>query len=471
MVASRQAVVLVCVAGFALGPRIATGLWIRSSRGSTWQAGAFPWMGQLAWSQKQKALLNFENATLTHNNLGGKGPDEGPEVMMISNTGLFGRRNVSLMISVAEGHDYEPVKPERNGVSNGVASINLKDGHETLLNVGIFDEKGAPLSIPRFFMTVLDIDSGSNGAGVEEVEFAGVHGYYVAPSANIIVQGSGDRGLDLRANVTGTERDNPLSPWDMRQDQLNKAAMVEFVNVSNFSMRLAISNQSGETGRNFQLAGISDLITAPFGPCSQGVSLNISNSTVVYNNLDGAEPTSQSMVFSNAVTFQGAGVDLVVEFVRGIYSPTNPSHNGKFGAFGQINMGPLDAAKFDFKFVKAGTSESIALPDFFLSFYDIDQTSDGYEKLTMFSESGAYFLSETTSLKPKVTESGKVSFVSSMYDSELNNSRALRDVNEDEAVTFYFKEAVSAFRIMYQTSAHSTGRTFQFGGPAKAACF
>ena len=330
------------------------------------------WLAHLKQEDLQASLLNFENATLKHSNLGGLGPDKGPETLVISQAGAREGTTISMKFTVADGHTYSG-KPENNGVSNGISTINVLNGASTSLNVELEDDKGNAVTLDRFFMTVFDIDAGSvagdgtdpgKKAGVEEVEFTGINGYYMHPDAQILVTEKQDGFLGLVANLTGTEGDNPSSPWSLTKDQLRKTVMVEYVNVSSFTMNLAIGSQPGTNGRNFQLAGISDLIYSPFGPCAVATYVDLSQSTVSYNNLAGVEPTKQALVFSNAVSFLGSSVDLVITVFGGSYNPTAPSSNGFFGSLGQIDMGPKAKVKVDFTFVKTGTSVPVALPLF-----------------------------------------------------------------------------------------------------------
>lgn len=435
------------------------------------------WMARVSEPEMKDSLLNFEHASLKHSNLGGLGPDRGQEALIISQVGLVGGVSINMRFSVADGYAYD-AKAESNGVSNGVASINLLNGAESVLNVELIDDDGNALALPRFFMSVLDVDAGSvpgdgsdpsKGAGIEEVEFSNISSYYIETGAQILVEETPAGGLRLTANLTGNEADNPSSPWGMSNDQLMKTAMVEFTGVSSFTMRLAISSQPGTSGRNFQLAGISDMITAPFGACAQATYLDLAQSTVTYNNLAGRMPGAKAMIFERAAELDGAGVDLVVTLKNRNYNPLVPSNNGKFGSLGQINLGIRDKARFNFSFVHSGTSRPVALPNLFVSFFDIDQTEGGYEKLTMFPGSGTYFLSESSTLKTKHTSCGKVAFSSTEFGDGGNNPRVLSNANEDQAVTFHFREPVSSFLVQYQTRANAA-RNFQFGGIAKAAC-
>jgi len=461
------------VSACALGPHRVAGL---SLRPSTRSGVEHLWEAALTGTEMSDALLNFEEATLVHSNLGGQGPDKGQESLIISKTGLHGNTTISMKFTVADGSTYEG-KSENNGVHNGVASINLLNGGHTTLNVELLDGNRQPLTIPHFFMSVLDIDAGSvpgdgsdpnKKAGIEEVEFFGIDGYYIDPAAQILVEEKPHDGLSLVANLTGNEADNPTSPWGMTHDQILKTAMVEFIDVQSFQMKLAIGSQPGTNGRNFQLTGICDLIAAPFGPCKQATFMDLGKSTLVYNNLAGKKPGPKEMVFASAATFEGAAVDLVVKFKHGNYTPPSPAKNGKFGDLGQINMGGGDEARFSFTFVETGTKTPVELPDFFFSFFDIDQTADGSEVLTVDSGRGKYFLSEASTLTATATH-GKVTFTSGAYGNDDDNKRTMRNVDKDKAVTLYFKDPVSSFTITYAAISH-TGRNFQFGGMANNAC-
>jgi len=423
--------------------------------------------------------LSFENATLQHNNLGGLGPDNGPECLCVGNVGLLNDSTaISMELTVAEGFQYF-AHTKQNQLQNGILYINLINGGHTMLNVTLVDGAGKPVTLPRFFITVLDIDAANltgNGTdpdqseGVEVVTLTDYSNYFVKPGRNIIVNEK-HNALRLTANNTGTYADNPATPYNLTGKQLHKAALVEFRNVSTFTVRLAVTEEHTSKGRNFQLTGVSDMITAPFGECSRANFLRLGQATVVYNNLDGKKAGRREMVFQHALEYGGLSVDLAVILKGGRYNPGTPGNNGMFGRLGKVNLGYNDSADFVFEFRSTESSEPIIIKNLFVSFFDLDNdnTGHGYEKLTMLTGGGTYFLPSTSTVTGRIGASGEPVFVSGSFGTADNNPRDVDVANENEAVTFFFEEPMTHFKINYEVSSNGP-RNFMFGSVATAAC-
>lgn len=468
-----------------VSPRGVAGMSLRAARGASVQmqhrgeVSSTPpsWFPAASPEDEDSALLNFENATLTHSNLGGLGPDGGEESMIITKAGSLGDVSISMKFSVAAGYKYE-AHPENNGVKDGIATINLLSDERTVFKVELIGGSGEPLKLPRFFMTVLDIDAGSvagdgsdpkKKAGIEIVAFPEISAYYMLPHAQIKVQEPG-RGVAFIANLTGNAADNPTSPWSLNHDQELKTAMAEFKDISSFTMELEVANQAGDGGRNFQLAGISELLKAPFGGCTKPAYLDLTHASVSLSNLAGADTDQASlMIFEGAGTIHGTDIDLWVEKIGGSYEPYDPAKDGKHGHLGQINMGSSDETTFRFTFVSSLLGAPVELSKFFFAFYDIDQDKHGMEALTMATGMGTYFAGKK--IETLVNDDGTVTFKSLMTGSAKNNPWNMASAEEADTVTFFFEAPTSSFDITYKVDSNfDKGRNFQFGGITEVAC-
>jgi len=422
----------------------------------------------------------FATAELTHNNLGGLGPDSGEESFVI--TQVLGSMPVRMKFTVADGCTYNG-KPEKNAFEGGVASISVLGAETLFLNVEVLDASDAPLHLSRFFLTVLDIDAGSvtgdgeepdEMADIEEVTFVNISSYYLTSGANIKVSGQGTGNITFVANLTGNGGDNPTSPWNLTKLQMERSAMVEFRKTQRFAMSFSVKNKHASSGRQFLISGVSDLISASFGPCDQAEHLALGGASIVYNNLvgdplDGDEQPRQ-IRYGGAGVVNGRDVDLWVELVRGTYNPVTKSKNGLYGNLGQISMGSNDSATFKFMFKESNTASPLTLSKFFFSFFDIDQGREGQESLTIDSGVGTFFTTPATTLKTVFNDDGTITFRSSKFGNVHNNPKVASEADPDEAVTFFFEEPISSFVITYESVASTAGRNFQFGGIAATAC-
>jgi len=434
------------------------------------------WVPVLTSADNDSALLNFRYAALIHNNLGGAGPDTGDESMIISDAGLLGNGSIAVRISLMPGYTYSG-KPENNGLSNGILTINIMGGAETSFLVEILDGHRRPLVLPRFFMSVLDIDAGSlhdqgkhpgHAGGVEIVAISDLSAYYKMDDTTVYVKKKTDYGTSFIANLTGSEADNPSSAWGLSKDQAKKTVVAEFRDLSSYHMSFRVYEQQGSGGRNFMVTGVSDLIAAPFGGCSEAVYLDLTGSAVSLNNLDNFDPTlPKQLRFEGAGRIHGTSVDLWVEWLGGSYNPSSRAKNGLSGQLGQINMGATDTANFRFSFVNGSTKEPAELSDFFFEFYDIDQDKNGIEMLILESGAGTYFPGHA--LNANVNGDGKLTVQSHMTGSAKNNPRNPENSVRANTLTLFFEKPLSYFDITYSVVSNA-GRNFLFGGMSDAAC-
>lgn len=468
-----------------MGPRRAVGLHVRSAAGPFVQppAGKMPWLPRLELTD-MSLPFSFKHARISHNNLGGLGPDEGEASFIIAHAGKVEGEPFDLKFKVAEGSTYKG-KTEKNQLLDGIVTINVHDGEQTKLDAEVLSSTGHPLELSRFFVSIFDIDAGSSRTedhALDSVEVASVgpfDAYYMRPDACVNVVHANTGLLGLHANETGHLADNPSSPWDLSELQSRKAAMVEIRGRSTFSMEIGVRSQEPrEDGRNFQFSGMSAMFSMPFGPCRQASFLKMSEASVIYNNLDGSAPSdneipdARQVRYANAGRIGGESVDLLVEHVGGTYNPADSTKTGLRGSLGQINFGMNDTTKLRFTIVSHSKSSPVEVQDFFFTYYDIDQNDGGYESLTLGSGAGTYFLSDDTTLLAFTHDDGSLTFNSTAKGTQANNPTEFDDltrVEENEAVTLHFPTLLSSWEVTFAANANS-GRNLLFGGMSSTAC-
>ena len=156
---------------------------------------------------------------------------------------------------------------------------------------------GAPVTIDRTYMTFYDFDTGRpefDGSDTQievmqvgpeasntytatpsEIRQFGTWQAFLQPSAYATFSANSPQNWVTPVNVAstyGTGRDNPADPYDLTSVQAARSVMAEFVSVSTFQVRFAIS-ACCTTGRNFLFAGYSRLHRplCPFPPSAPPV--------------------------------------------------------------------------------------------------------------------------------------------------------------------------------------------------------
>lgn len=114
---------------------------------------------------------------------------------------------------------------------------------------------------------------------------------------------------------------------------------------------------------------------SPPPPCVPvRASLNISQSTILHNNLGGVGPDDapENIRYGGAGELDGVPFDLLVETIADYRAKNGKKNNGKYGDFGQINIGYGSRTKLRFSFVEPGTTNQVILPQISFVVYDFD---------------------------------------------------------------------------------------------------
>jgi cell division septation protein DedD len=203
--------------------------------------------------------LRFDVANVVLNNLGGVGPDSGPEKLLLANVTTVGGNAVDVEIVATS-----PFTTNANGVPNGVAGdflrINQLQGTSVDLTWTFrMQGSGLPVALEGVALTVWDFDKGPDpGQLVESMTIGPVDAYYVKPNTEIIAQALGNSFYSATASTWGTGADNPIDRYDLRPHVASKAITVTAYRRSTFNMTL--STTPGWGGRNFFFSGKSQLL-------------------------------------------------------------------------------------------------------------------------------------------------------------------------------------------------------------------
>jgi len=220
--------------------------------------------------------FNFEHAEVTHRNLGGVGPDKGPEHLMYKGIGKFNGNPFDMKV-VVHNADYKAGKPKKTGLEGKSGQINVKvDSQANMTFSFIDDADGSPVTLPAFYISIFDIDWGPAAdevvmvKGYEEIVIPTDHEYDVC-------DGPASDGKTFTSTMPGNACDNPPDPEnlgiitckDLTVDTEKRSFSMLFKEKSSFDITFVVPGKEGKTpfktaGRNMQFAGscgISD-------PCS-----------------------------------------------------------------------------------------------------------------------------------------------------------------------------------------------------------
>jgi len=418
-------------------------------------------------------LIDIPGSEVTANNVNGKGPESGDELMRFSGVATLNGASVDLEVTVDDRYDCNHCT--NNGKRGGDG-----DGLFGQLNSGVSEidvtftfknhETGEPVVLPRFHMTFLDFDGGVDRE-ILSVPAGTYDGYYVTPDTELVI-GEEDGALQAKSTTNGGLSDNPTDPNHLTDQQRNRAIQVAFSEKSSFTVTYHVNGG----GRTMLFGGFMDLGgcappgggggAPPVDPCGQLVQIDISNSELVANNIGGQGPESGDeplMKFVGVGTVGGASIDLEVT-TRGVdgeeYRCNNCGNNGKTHQLGAINLNAR-AQTFIYTFKNHETGEPVVLPSFYMSFFDFDGGVDR-ENLDV-TDYDSYYTMPNTELV--IEAEGGVLHSHSTTNGGLSDNptdlNALTDLQLSRTLMVGYLSK-SSVEVTYRVS--QGGRTFLFAG-------
>merc|ERR1719387_406475 len=206
-----------------------------------------------------ESVIDFAASSVVHNNLGGSGPDSGPEHIRYATVATVRGRPVDLLVSTTSP-GYTPEFSAANGRQGGMGLISMKSGAKVDLKFQ-FVESGSntPTTIDAFTFAFLDFDRWIKGkGGLECLKIYGFDSHEVARGAEV-TQGIGLAGGlqygTFCATAFGSRFDNPTNPMNLTAKQASRAVVFRFSSKSEFSATLSVSAQECGFGRSFMFAG------------------------------------------------------------------------------------------------------------------------------------------------------------------------------------------------------------------------
>lgn len=194
--------------------------------------------------------VKMNTLTVSHNNLGGVGPDAGAEEIRYSNAAVINGKAVDLVLTT-DG-TFTSSKPSVNGNSGAFGRLNVKCGTSVTVSMKVVDaETGNPVVLDAVALTWYDLDEGKKSKGRATVTTCGSTGAIVSENTELTVEREGDCS-SATSSVAGTGKDNPTSPHNLDSLQISRSVTLPFKQVSEMSSTLSLAK--GFKGRNFLFA-------------------------------------------------------------------------------------------------------------------------------------------------------------------------------------------------------------------------
>lgn len=224
--------------------------------------------------------LDLAHATVSHSNLGGAGPDGGPETLVYS--AVF--PNTDLVISSTSPYTPNLLNANggvlHNGLKGGFGVINMAcDGTVDLTFSFVDSTSGQPVTPAPFLFTWFDSDHGMAHESREAITVAGFSSYHISDMSSLDIvevgDGLGEVALSFgngAATFTSTMRggkvDNPISPLNLNAIQEDRTVALLFSGKSRFGVTLTETGYANPQGRNFYFSGSSAVVCEEDSRCT-----------------------------------------------------------------------------------------------------------------------------------------------------------------------------------------------------------
>lgn len=193
--------------------------------------------------------------TVTHDNLGGQGPDDsGEPTLVYSNVAILNGNRVDLVIQALG--DYQRADSE-NGFMNGqqIAKIMQAPDSTVTLEFRLVDGvSGAPVVLDHRAFTFFDIDGNPHRDLKETLEICGGDGFQMTENSLLTVTNQ-DGACTTFEPSTDNGYTNPKWPHDLTELQAAHSVSVYFRQLSSFRITAGFKGD-GKHARPLLFAGM-----------------------------------------------------------------------------------------------------------------------------------------------------------------------------------------------------------------------
>lgn len=408
------------------------------------------------------AHVDFRYAEMGHNNLGGKGPDGDPELMVFKNVTIYSGEPLDLVVKATS--DYYG-NASKNGIQGSFGQINVAPNTSVDLEFTFRDTKTmVDMVVPAFTFSFWDLDTGKRG-GIETMTVGPIVSYYVTPETEVIATEITPDHWNFTGSTFGRYTDNPTYLEDLTAQQLNRGVEVGLAMQSSFESTFCASPNTD--GRTFLFGGNSKLyyVSPPtaVGDCKDLTRLKFSN-------LMGGSLPQPGMRWGAVTEIDGKPVDLLVTADES-YRAADAAKNGMNGEVININVAGNVTTTLSYKFVDPD-GQPVQLSRFYLSFLDFDGPRNGSESAIVPRTYYKWFVAAGSTLKIEDTDAGTL-FQSTAYGNEDDNPDKrfpLSDFQQSVSFSLFYTEATSEVTIQYTAENAISGRQLQVTGATQIPC-
>jgi len=188
------------------------------------------------------------------NNLGGTGPGQGASEIRYARAGLYHGVDVDLVVTTDGA--YTANEAQMNGAKKDMGRINVKSGTSVSLKFSLVaSQTQDPVTVPKFAITVFDMDEGNKGKARNKITACDADGVYTVQGGELVTETV--NGCSSASSSTPGNGDNsPKGLASLTADHLSRSATFSFLSTSEANIDLDIAKGGGARNLQFAIAPI-----------------------------------------------------------------------------------------------------------------------------------------------------------------------------------------------------------------------
>lgn len=212
------------------------------------------------------AGISMDSATVLHSNLGGQGPDDGEETLVVGPVAP----NINMVVTAKSTYTPNTINP-RGGVLNNkihdkFMQINVATNAAVDLQFQLVDSStNEPAPMEKFAFTMVDRDQGMSHESRESITVEGFSSY--KSGSDVAVDSKGPGMATFSSTLRGGNVDNPTSPHSLSGMAERRSAVLLFKDASSFNLKIDESDYANPQGRNLLFAGSSGVLCKERSRC------------------------------------------------------------------------------------------------------------------------------------------------------------------------------------------------------------
>jgi len=208
----------------------------------------FPW----GYDEVEMCGVDYHIKKVLHSNLGGQGPDEGPEgIKYLCSESVNHKYKRDIIVEMNAMTHYQSKSAHMNGITHDFGSIHVDAGEHVKVLIHFQDLDGKPLELETFRMTFYDLDEAPHHLSQEYIIAEG-HPSAIRDRDTQVHKQQVHGGVEFDATEIGSGADNPEDSSELTHTQKDRSVVLTYRDIKQF--HVTMGSHHGHSPRAFEFA-------------------------------------------------------------------------------------------------------------------------------------------------------------------------------------------------------------------------